>query len=138
MYRSSPTYRLKNLSKDCTPGKHQGSKYIPLGLHIFEAATRADIGSGHNLLVVEICTRLRKIIRFQKGKARWNLEKFYAQRQTDQDTLEETFSAVDCESGNVEMLWSTIRKCVLVTVSDLIGKVERTVGKPRLSGVMMG
>jgi hypothetical protein len=138
MYRSSPTYRLKSLREDCTPGKHQGSKSIPFGLHTCEAATGADIGSGHNLLVAEICTRWNKIIRFQKGTARWNLVQFYAQRQKEQDTPEETFGAVDCERENVGGLWSDIGKCVLVTVSDWIGKVERTAGKPRITGEMMG
>jgi hypothetical protein len=40
----------------------------------------ADIDSDHNLLGVNICTRLKKIIKFQKGKLRWNLEKLYAQQ----------------------------------------------------------
>jgi hypothetical protein len=41
--------------------------------------TGADIDSDHNLLVVTICTRLKKIIRFHKLKPRWDLEKLYAQ-----------------------------------------------------------
>jgi hypothetical protein len=36
---------------------------------------RADIDSDHNVLVVEICNRLQKITRFQKGKPRWDLGK---------------------------------------------------------------
>jgi hypothetical protein len=39
----------------------------------------ADIDSDHNLLVAKICTRLKKIIRFQKRRPRWDLEKLYAQ-----------------------------------------------------------
>jgi exonuclease III len=35
----------------------------------------ADIDSDHNLLVAKICTRLKKITRFQKQKPRWGLEK---------------------------------------------------------------
>ena len=34
----------------------------------------------HSLLVAEICTRLKKVIRFQKDKQRWDVEKLYAQR----------------------------------------------------------
>jgi hypothetical protein len=30
----------------------------------------ADIDSDHNLLVVKICTGLKKIVKFQKGKPR--------------------------------------------------------------------
>jgi len=39
----------------------------------------ADIDSDHNLLVAKICTRLKKIIRFQKRRPRWDLEKLFAQ-----------------------------------------------------------
>jgi hypothetical protein len=39
----------------------------------------ADIDSDQNLLVVKICTRMKKIIRFQKRRPRWDLEKLYAQ-----------------------------------------------------------
>jgi exonuclease III len=41
----------------------------------------ADTDSDHNLFVAKICTRLKKIVRFQKRKARWDLEKLYTQRQ---------------------------------------------------------
>jgi hypothetical protein len=40
-----------------------------------------DIDSDHNLLVAKICTRLKRIIRFQKRKPVWDLEKLQAQRQ---------------------------------------------------------
>ena len=39
----------------------------------------ADIDSDHNLLVAKFRTRLKKIIRFQKSRPRWDLEKLYAQ-----------------------------------------------------------
>jgi endonuclease/exonuclease/phosphatase family metal-dependent hydrolase len=35
----------------------------------------ADIDSDHNSLVAEICTRLKKIMRFQKRRPQWDLEK---------------------------------------------------------------
>ena len=41
----------------------------------------ADIDSDHNILVVKICTSFKKIIRFQKRRPQWDLEKLYAQRQ---------------------------------------------------------
>jgi exonuclease III len=41
----------------------------------------ADIDSDHNLLVAKICTRFKKIIRFQKRRSQWDLEKLYTQRQ---------------------------------------------------------
>jgi hypothetical protein len=85
----------------------------------------ADIDSDHNLLVATICTSLKKIIRFHKRKPRWDLEKLYAQRQKVHDSLEEKLGAIKYESGNVEVQCKNIKKCVLDTMSDLIGKVER-------------
>ena len=41
----------------------------------------ADIDSDRDLLVAKIHTRLKKIIRFQKSRPRWDLEKLYAQRK---------------------------------------------------------
>ena len=63
----------------------------------------ADIDSDHNLLVAKVRTRLKKIIRFQKSRPRWDLEKLYAQRQSMQDTLEEKLDAIECENGNAEV-----------------------------------
>jgi exonuclease III len=39
----------------------------------------ADIDSDHNLRAAKICTRLKKIIRFQMRRPRWDLEKLYTQ-----------------------------------------------------------
>jgi len=85
----------------------------------------AGIDSDHNLLVCKIRTRLKKIIRFQKSRPRWDLKKLHAQRQRVQDTLEEKLGAIECESGNAEVQWKNIKECVLDTISDLVGKVEK-------------
>jgi hypothetical protein len=77
-----------------------------------------------------ICTRLKKIIKFQKRRPHWDLEKLYAQRQRVQDTLEEKLGAIGCDSGNVEVQWNNIKECVLDTISDLVGKVEKRAIKP--------
>jgi hypothetical protein len=58
-----------------------------------------DIDSDHNLLFAKICTRFKIIIKFQKGKPRWALQKLYAQRQKVQDSLEEKLGAIKCVSG---------------------------------------
>jgi len=92
-------------------------------------ADTADIDSDHNLLIAKFHTRLKKIIRFQKSRPIWDLEKLYDQRQRVQDTLEEKLSAIECESGNAEVQWKNIKERVLDTISDLVGKVER-VRKP--------
>jgi hypothetical protein len=75
----------------------------------------AHIYSDHNLLVAKICIRLKKTVRFQKRRPRWDLEKLYTQRQIVQDTLEVKLGAIVSESGNVEVQWNNIRECVLDT-----------------------
>jgi hypothetical protein len=90
----------------------------------------ADIDSDYNLLVAKICTRLKKIIRFQKRRPQRYLEKLYTQKQRVQDTLEGKLGAIGCDSGNVEVQWNNIKECVLDTLSDLVGKVEKRARKP--------
>jgi hypothetical protein len=63
---------------------------------------------------------LKKIIRFQKSRPRWDLEKLYDQRQRVQDTLEEKLSAIECESGNAEVQWNNVKECVLLLVIWLV------------------
>ena len=46
-----------------------------------------------------------------------------------QDALEEKLGAIECESGNVEMQWNNIKKCVLDTTTDLVGEVESSTRK---------
>jgi hypothetical protein len=65
------------------------------------------------------------------------LEKLYAQQQEVHDSLEEKFGAIKCESGNVEVQWNNIKKCMLDTMSDLVGKVERRVRKPWITQEMI-
>jgi hypothetical protein len=65
------------------------SKSTPLRLHTSDASIqkqdegRADSAWSryydYNLLAVMICMRLKKIIKFPKGKPKWGLEKLYAQ-----------------------------------------------------------
>jgi hypothetical protein len=38
------------------------------------------------------------------------------------DRLEGKLGAIKCESGNAEVQWNNIKKCVLDTMSDLVGK----------------
>ena len=97
----------------------------------------ADIDCDHNLLVAKIHTRLKKLIRFQKSRPRWNLEKLYAQRQREQDILEEKLGAIECESGNAEVQWKHIKECVLDTVSVLVGKVEKRARNPWITQEMI-
>ena len=72
---------------------------------------------------------MKKIIRFQNSRPRWDLEKLYAERQRVQNILEEKLGAIEYESGNAEVQWKNIKECVLDTVSDLVGKVEKRARK---------
>jgi hypothetical protein len=42
-----------------------------------------------------------------------------------QDTLEEKLGAIGCDGGNVGVQWNNIKVCMLDTISDLVGKVEK-------------
>jgi len=80
---------------------------------------------------------LKKIIRFQKSRPRWDLEKLYAQRHSVQDTLEAKFGAIVCESVNAEVRWKNIKECLLDTISDFVGKVEKRARKPWITQEMI-
>ena len=69
----------------------------------------AGTDSDHNLLVANVRTSLKNIIRSQKSRLRCDLEKLYAQRQRVQDTLEEKLCTIECESGNAELQWKNIK-----------------------------
>jgi hypothetical protein len=97
----------------------------------------ADIFFFNDTPTTEIYTRLKKIVRFQKRRPQWDLEKLYTQKQTVQDTLERELGAIECDSGNVEVQWNNIMECVLDTLSDLVGKVERRARKPWITQEMI-
>jgi hypothetical protein len=85
----------------------------------------ADIDSDHNLLVDKICTRWKKIIRFQKRRPRFDLGKLYTQRQRVQGTLEEKLDAIGSESVNVEVQRNIVKEYVLDILSGWLGKPRR-------------
>jgi hypothetical protein len=97
----------------------------------------AYIDSDHNLLVAKICTRLEKIIRFQKRRPQWDLEKLYTQKRRVQDTLEGKIGTIECDSGNVEVQWNNIKECALDTLSDVVGEVEKRARKPWITQEMI-
>jgi len=93
--------------------------------------------SKHQFRHAMLGTRSKKIIRFQKRRPQWDLEKLYTQTQTVQDTLEGKLGAIECDSGNVEVQWNNIEECVLDTLSDLVGKVEKRARKPWITQEMI-
>ena len=70
-------------------------------------------------------------------RPRWDLEKLYAQRQSAQDTIEEKLGLIECESGRTEVQRKNIKECVLDTISDLVGKVEKRARKPWITQEMI-
>jgi hypothetical protein len=82
-------------------------------------------------------TRLKKIIRFQKSRPRWDLEKLHGEKQRVQNILEEKLGAIECESGNAEVQWKNIKECVLDTISDFVGKVEKRARKQWITQEMI-
>jgi hypothetical protein len=95
----------------------------------------AHTDSGHNWLDAKMWASLKKKVKFQKWKPRWDLVELHAQRQQVQDTLEENLGTTECESGNVR--WNNIKKCLIDTMSDLIGKVNRNARKQWISQEMI-
>jgi len=67
---------------------------------------------------------------FCVGVKQWDLEKMYTQKQTVQDTLEGKLGAIECNRRNVEVQWNNIKECVLDTLRDLGGEVEKRARKP--------
>ena len=52
-------------------------------------------------------------------------------------TLEGKLCAIDCESGNAEVQWNNIKECMLDTITDLVGKVEKRARKPCITQAMI-
>jgi predicted Fe-S protein YdhL (DUF1289 family) len=51
--------------------------------------------------------------------------------------LEEKLHAGDCVNRNVEGQWNNIKKCLLDTTSDYVGKVEKRARKPWITQEMI-
>jgi hypothetical protein len=54
-----------------------------------------------------------------------------------QNILEAKLGAIEYESGNAEVQWKNIKECVLDTISDLVGKVEKRARKPWIAQEMI-
>ena len=54
-----------------------------------------------------------------------------------QGILEGKHDAIKCDSGNVEVPWHNIKECVLDTLSDLVGKVEKRARQPWITQEMI-
>jgi hypothetical protein len=54
-----------------------------------------------------------------------------------QESLEEKLRAGDCVNRNVEGQWNNIKKCLLDTTSDCVGKVEKRARKPWIKQEMI-
>jgi hypothetical protein len=47
-----------------------------------------------------------------------------------QHAQKEKLGVTECESGNLEVKWNNIKKCVLDSMNDSVEKVERRARKP--------
>jgi len=65
------------------------------------------------------------------------LEIMYSKIKRVQDTLEGKLGAIECDRGNVEVQWNNIKECVLNTLSDLGGDVEKRARKPWITQEMI-
>ena len=54
-----------------------------------------------------------------------------------QDTLEGKLCAIECEIENAEVQWNNTKECMLVTISDLAGKLEKRARKPWFTHAMI-
>ena len=45
---------------------------------------------------------------------------------------------MECESENMEVQWNNVKKFMVDTMSDLIGKVEKRGRKPCITGEIIG
>jgi hypothetical protein len=119
-----------------------------VGLHTRETSIQkqcercADTAWGRYRLLPQLtsCQDLQQIEenhKVPKEKTQWDLEKLYTQKQTVQDTLEGKLGAIKCDSGNDEVQWNNIKECVLDTLSDLVGKVEKRARKPWITQKMI-
>lgn len=84
----------------------------------------------HNLFVLH---QIEENLDFPKLKPRWDLEKLDAQRQKCKILYYKNNSV----QSNVEVERNNIKKCVLRSVSDLVGKIDRTARKPLITQEMI-
>jgi hypothetical protein len=54
-----------------------------------------------------------------------------------EDAVEENLGAIECESGKMEVQRNNIKKCLLDTMSDWVGKVETKVRTPWITQEMI-
>ena len=54
-----------------------------------------------------------------------------------QDAVEGKLGAIGCDSGNVDVQWNNTKECVLDTLSDLVGIVEKRARKPWITQEMI-
>jgi hypothetical protein len=91
------------------------------GLEMLAHILNIEEGTGHKLNF--------NCLSFCHSVVKHTLVNSYFERQKVHNSLEEKLGAIKCESGNVEVLWNNIKKCVLGTMSDLVGKIKRRARK---------
>jgi malate synthase len=95
----------------------------------------ANIDLDHNLLIAKFCAILKKIINFQKGNLDGIWRSYMLNAESARQSRRRT-RAIECESVNMELQFNNIKKSVLDTMSDLVGKVDRKTRKPWIAKEM--
>ena len=96
----------------------------------------ADTDYNDNILVAKLCTALKKIVRFLKEKTKGFGEVICSKESARY--LHEKVGVIKCDSANVEVQWNNIKKCVIDTISDLVGKAKGIARKPWIKQEMIG
>jgi hypothetical protein len=73
--------------------------------------------------------QIEENLKVLKEKTTMGFGEILYSKQRVQDTLEGKLGASECDSGNVEVQWNNMKECVLDTLSDLVGKVEKRARK---------
>ena len=91
----------------CSPGEYQEINVYKIwttymwnigkSINIMQKLRGAGIYCDSNWLDAKICIRLKKIMKFEKGKPRWNLENLYAVRQKTENFVEAILVESDVE-----------------------------------------
>ncbi|XP_026467799.1 craniofacial development protein 2-like [Ctenocephalides felis] len=90
----------------------------------------ADIDSDHNLLTVDIETKLKNIRKMGKRRQRWNLENLRNNKIVVRREMETKFSVIKDREEVVEKDLNEVKSVLLETLENNVGKLEKVAKKP--------
>jgi hypothetical protein len=66
----------------------------------------------------------------RKGKTKMRAKEVTCSMTESARYPRKKLGAINCEGGNVEVQWNNVKKCMLDTMNDLVGKSNRKARKP--------